>query len=281
MTENIKLIFEFNGKAEEMEFKKEELIFNIFQKYAERIGQTIEKLIFLYNGDLINPRKTLEDLSQGKNNIKLLVYELEIDEEENESIIKSKSAICPICKELCLINIKDYKIFFSNCKNKHKISNILFNEFDDFLKINEAKILCDKCNNKKSETNNKKFYKCTNCYINLCPLCKLNHEKENNKNHTFLDFDIKNYYCNEHQERYIYYCEKCKEDFCDVCKYHNIHKISFLYEFKKNINIEMNDIRIKIEDLKKEKVTNPLNILTQVIDNLEKYYNCSKNNRKL
>jgi len=133
MSENIKLIFAFNGKLEEMEFKKEELIFNIFQKYAERIGQTIEKLFFLYNGDLINPRKTLEDLCHDKN-LKLLVYELETDEKENENIIKSKNAICPICKELCLINIKDYKIFFSNCKNKHKISNILFNEFDDFLK---------------------------------------------------------------------------------------------------------------------------------------------------
>ena len=49
---------------------------------------------------------------------------------------------------------------------------------EDFLKINEAKILCDKCDNKKSETTNKKFYKCMNCCINLCPLCKLNHEKK-------------------------------------------------------------------------------------------------------
>ena len=115
-----------------------------------------------------------------------------------------------------------------------------------------------------------------NCCINLCPLCKLSHEK-NNKNHMILDFDLKNYFCKEHQERYIYYCEKCKEDFCDACNYHNIHKISFLYEFTKNINNEMNDIRIKLEDLKKEKANNSINILTQVIDNLEKYYNTSKN----
>jgi len=47
MSENIKLIFTFNGKVEEMEFKKEELIFNIFQKYSERIGQTIEKIFFI------------------------------------------------------------------------------------------------------------------------------------------------------------------------------------------------------------------------------------------
>jgi hypothetical protein len=39
----------------------------------------------------------------------------------------------------------------------------------------------------------------------------------------------------------------------------------------------MNDIRIKLEDLKKEKANNSINILTQVIDNLEKYYNTSKN----
>jgi hypothetical protein len=39
----------------------------------------------------------------------------------------------------------------------------------------------------------------------------------------------------------------------------------------------MNNIRIKIEDLKKEKANNPINIIDQVIDNLEKYYNTSKN----
>jgi len=249
MSQHTKIIFTFNGKEEEMEFEMEELISNIFKNYAERIGQTIEKLMFLYNGDLINSRKTLEELCQDKNNIKLLVFELETEEEDNESIIKSRNIICPICKELCLINFKDYKIFFSNCRNNHKLSNILFNELNDFLKINEAKILCDKCNNKKSETNNKQFYKCMNCYINLCPLCKLNHAK-NNKNHIILDFDLKNYYCNEHQERYIYYCEKCKEDFCDSCRYHNMHKISFLFELAKNN--EMNDLKIKIEDLKKK-----------------------------
>jgi hypothetical protein len=93
-------------------------------------------------------------------------------------------------------------------------------------------------------------------------------KKKNIKNHIILDFDLKNYYCNEHQERYIYYCEKCKKDFCDTCKYHNIHKISFQYEFIKNINNEMNNIRIKIEDLKKEKDNNSINILIQMIDNL-------------
>ena len=49
---------------------------------------------------------------------------------------------------------------FNNCKNNHRFSNILFKEFEQFQKINESKIKCNKCDDNKGETNDNKFYKC-------------------------------------------------------------------------------------------------------------------------
>ena len=51
----------------------------------------------------------------------------------------SKEIICPICKENCLIEIKDYKILLYNCKNNHN-SNYLLNEYKETQKINISEI---------------------------------------------------------------------------------------------------------------------------------------------
>ena len=179
----------------------------------------------------------LEDISGKNTEIKILVYEL-VNETNEEELKLSKDIICPICKEICIINFKDYKITFNNCKNKHSISKILFEEFKDFQKIIESEIICHKCNNNKNETTDNKFYKCFNCNINLCPLCKLNHGKTENKKHLIIDYDIKNYYCNEHGQRYISHCEECNKDYCDICENHYNHIIINLLFFKyiKNLN---------------------------------------------
>ena len=94
-------------------------------------------------------------------------------------------------------------ITFSNCINGHICSNILFNEFCDFQKINESKIICNNCNTNKNETIDNIFYKCCEWNINLCPLCKISNEKKMNKSHLILDYNIKRFSCNEHGERII------------------------------------------------------------------------------
>ena len=111
-------------------------------------------------------------------------------------IKKSKYVICPDCGENCLIDIKDYKIYLSQCDKGH--STILsLDEYPSTQKIDESKIICNKCNKNKTQTYKNQFYKCGNCNINLCPLCKANH---NNK-HIIIDYDSKNYLCNKHGER--------------------------------------------------------------------------------
>ena len=93
-----------------------------------------------------------------------------------ENIIKSKEIICPKCYENIFIKIEEYKINLFNCKNKHNINNILLKDYGN---IDISKIICDICKVKnKSQTYNNEFYRCNICKINICPLCKSNH---NNK----------------------------------------------------------------------------------------------------
>ena len=70
----------------------------------------------------------------------VLVYDTEIEIKEND-IIKSKNIICPECKESIKMEIKDYKINLYGCKNKHRIENILLNEFEETQYIDRLKII--------------------------------------------------------------------------------------------------------------------------------------------
>ena len=214
----------------------------------------------------------------------MIVNELDDDEDNGINLKQSKHIICPICNEICLINLNDYKISFSNCKNGHRFTNIMYDEFLDFQKIDESKIVCDKCKgkdkNKKSEVSNNLFYKCCTCNIILCPLCKSNHDNKYEKNHLIINYDIKNYVCNEHGERYISHCKECNKDLCDKCRYDNnhylYHKVSFLYEFKKKTKNKMNELRIKINDLTKQ-IPQNTTIFKKVIEKYEAYFNVANN----
>jgi hypothetical protein len=85
--------------------------------------------------------------------------------------------------------------------------------------------------------------------MNICPLCKLKHEKD----HILIDYELKNYSCNIHGEKYISYCETCNKNLCEICeiehKNHNYNSLTKLITNKEN---NTNELRIKIDNLKKE-----------------------------
>ena len=115
-------------------------------------------------------------------------------------MIKSKDIICPICKEICIYDIKDYKIKLYGCKKGHIINNIKLDEFNNKQNIDISQIKCDKCKNKsKANTFNNEFYLCNECKMNLCPLCISIHDKR----HTIINYDNKNYLCNKHNEFFL------------------------------------------------------------------------------
>ena len=94
----------------------------------------------------------------------------------------SKDILCPKCGESIIIKINNYKISLFNCKNGHKVNNILLDEYKN-LKKNfnvEIKYICDKHNKKYNNY-------CNNCKKNICESCDKEH-----KNHEIINFeDIK------------------------------------------------------------------------------------------
>jgi len=268
--ETIILIFNFDGKEEILESKRNKYMKDIIEQYLKTIKRDHKNCFFLYKGSMVKEELKIEEINNEDNEIKILVYEIEDNDKCEEKLKNSKYIICPRCKEICFMNINNYKINLFNCKNNHCFSNLLLNELNDFQKIDESNIKCNKCNINKSETTNNKFYKCLDCNINLCPLCNLSH----NKNHKIIDYEVMNNCCNNHGERYISYCKDCNQNLCDICDFSK-HNINFLYKFK-NDKESIFQLKNKLEDLKKENIDSDKK-LSIIIENIELYYNMVNN----
>ena len=266
-----RISFLYNGEAITTQCKIDE---NIFKIFSNIINKDLENMAFLYNGNIIKEDFDLENIKDYE--IKIIIVDFEFEREQKESLKQSKEIICPICNELCEIDINKYKISLKNCINKRCFPNLIINGFDDFQKINEKEILCKKCGNNKLEAYNNAFFICCNCNINLCPLCKNSHDKK----HIIIDYEDKNKICNKHGERYILYCKDNNENKCDLCDMKSQNNI-FLYKIFRNIAKvnNLNKLKIKISNLKNElkKNISNNNDLNLVIDNFDKFYNISNN----
>ena len=273
-------IFIYNGISTSIQCKKTEKMEDICKRCSNKINIDINNFYFLYGGENIDLKLSYEeiisedDLNRGK--MSILIYQNNSNANTNESNqniskIKSKYAICPKCKENCLLKIKDYKIFLYGCKNNHKTNNILLNEYDNTQDINESKIKCNDCNENKSQTYNKQFFKCLTCKVNLCPLCNTKH----NKDHNIIDYDKQNFICNIHKEFYNSYCENCEINLCMLCEenHYNHRKIYYgnIVPNKNIIEGELKEFRKKIDKMN-EKINNIINILKKISNYMEIYY---------
>ena len=253
-----------------MQCKRNENMNDILKRYSNKINQDIKNIYCIYNGNIINNNNIkIEEINNKENKISILVYDFN---NKNEEIIEkeSKDIICPICGENCLIEIKDYKINLSKCDNKHNINNILIDEYNNTQIIKEVK--CNICNKNKLEIYNNQIYRCCSCDINLCPLCKSNH----NKDHKIIDYELKNYICKMHDERYTSYCKECEKNICDICEFeHNKnHNLIYHKDIIKNKD-NINELKIKLDELKNE-INEIINKLNKIIKNLDIYYNINK-----
>ena len=136
-----------------------------------------------------------------------------------------------------------------------------------------TKIICNKCKEKnKSNIYNNEIYRCINCKMNLCPLCKLNHDKT----HDIINYDIKDYICEIHKETFIKYCNECKMNLCLSCnnmhKTHNnvIHYEDIIPDIDK-IKEDKKKIRNLIDNLNND-IKNIIKELNKVNENMEIYY---------
>ena len=269
----VNVIFLFNEEKAVMQCEKENKLKDICKNFVSKMGGNMNNLYFIYNGNPVNLELTYDEqvdsIDRNLNEMKILVHErnktIDIEELKNSKLI-----ICPKCQENCRINIKDYKIKLFECKNGHKTSDILLNEYEETQKIIESKIICSNCDISKSHKHNNKFYKCVTCKQNLCPLCVSLHN-----NHIIIDYDKINFTCHIHSQLYNSYCNDCKKNICKLCrKEHSKHKTTFFEQLipKENeIKQQLFKFRKKLEKLNYN-IREIMKLLSKVIENMETFY---------
>ena len=258
------VIFIFEGNNTIIQCNENDSMQNIIHNFVQSTGNEGNILYYLYNGNIINKELTFNEIANefDKNNKRMNVIVYKIDEDKNEII--SKDIICPTCKEIILLKIKNFKINLNGCKNNHNTDNILLNKYEETQKIDISKIICDICNkNNKGNTHNNEFYICNTCNKNICPLCKSYHDK----NHNIINYDDKNYICNKHNDPFNKYCKTCNENICIICE--NKHKDHNILDFK-DILIDKDDILKTQENLKNiiDDLKYKINILKEILDRI-------------
>ena len=170
--------FKYNGLSFIIQCNENDKIKNICQQFCEKAQIDKNKIFFSYNGKAgneFNEELTFNQMinSLDKNENKMTILVNNINEEKKESIIKSNEIICPKCGEICKIKFNNYKITLYDCKNGHETNNLLYDEYEKSQNKDLSKIICGNCNDKNMYNSfNKEFYKCNECNINLCLLCK-------------------------------------------------------------------------------------------------------------
>jgi len=188
--------FIYNGININIPCDKKDKMKDICEKFINKAQIDKNLVYYLYNGDKINEELTLEQIINNNNINKIKILVNLINEEINKNtIIRSKNIICPECKESIRIKIEDYKIKLFGCKNNHNLDNILLEEYEDTQYIDISKIKCEICKD-KNKSNSNEFYRCNQCKINICLLCKSKHDR----NHNIINYELKDYICEEHNE---------------------------------------------------------------------------------
>ena len=265
--------FTYNSKNTIIQCKDEDNIKEIFERFCTKAGIDINSVYFLYDGgNSINTNLSVSQVACNRDKLtksmSILVNETD-ETNNNPSIIESKEVICPKCGENASIFIEDFKIKIE-CRAGHKIRNIFFNEFKKTQFIDISKIICNNCisNNKKNSYENK-FYRCATCKKNLCPLCRLKHDK----NHCITDYELSNYKCEMHGRDYVSFCPRCKKDLCQFCekahKEHNLIPLGTISPSYQELKAKVDEIKNKIDKFK--------NSIEEIIERLNKikdFMNC-------
>ena len=272
MSESI-VIFVFRGADIIIKCNLFEKMKSVCQRFISKSKVDESILHFAYNGDFINPElnfiEQASEIDRKSGKMKILVIENENVKPIKNKIIESEEIICPICNESILIKINNYKIDMYKCKNNHRYDKLLFKEFINTQKIDISKIKCNLCNEKdKSNTYNNEMYICITCNKNICPLCRIGHDKS----HEIINYEKKNIYCFKHNELFIKYCKDCNKNICMQCEKEHSKHIIIYYGDILPAQYNENEFIDYINKLKKEisEITIKLN---KIIENIEYYKN--------
>ena len=216
----INIDFIYDGESNVIQCEKTQKFKDLCKKFTFKVKAENKSLLYMYNGiSLENDELCFDEIANSvdkqRNKMSVLVIENGTQILNNNCVIKSNKIICPQCKENIKFSIDDYLINLFDCKNKHDIGDIFLDEFELNQNINISKIICQNCKvYSKANVHDNIFYRCNSCKKDLCPICYSNHDK----NHKIINYDDKNYICEEHNNKYNAYCEDCKENICTYCE---------------------------------------------------------------
>ena len=270
--------FSCNGTKIIIQSNLDEKMKDIIQRYITKTEFKYENVFFLYNGESLNEdlsfNEIANELDKNRKQMNILVNTKEEEPLDKSFLKKSKYIICPQCKELINIYIKDYKIYLYECKNGHRFDEISFIDFEKTQYIDESQIKCEneKCQKSIIETYQNKLYICLTCKKNLCPICQTTHDKS----HYIIDYYQKDFICQSHCDNFTFCCKYCEKDLCSLCeKKHNQHKIisygSILPE-KEDLEKDLNNTEKTIIKFK-ENINQIISKLNNVVQNIDIYFN--------
>ena len=210
--------FNYQGSNTIIQCNTKDIMKDKFQSFLNKSKKDLNSVYFLYNGNIIEGTKTIEQISNKpdleRRKMTILVFDNEEDEENEKMLVKPKDISCPKCGEPAKVNLSEFKLFFQ-CKKGHNTGNILLSDYKDSQKVDISKILCGKCKSvNKANSYEHMFFRCLTCKIDLCPMCKSTHEKD----HDVIDYEEKNYICEKHNKYFSSYCETCKKNTCIFCE---------------------------------------------------------------
>ena len=103
-----------------------------------------KEIAYQYNGEKIKDENIIVSQLSSKKNFTILAYDSyapNIIIPNINSLIKSDYVICPKCKEVAILEEKEYKLIIYGCQNEHITNNILINEFNKLQEIDHSKII--------------------------------------------------------------------------------------------------------------------------------------------
>ena len=131
------IIFIYKGYEVPIQCSQGEKMKNVMEKLYQKLNVNKDNIYALYDGNILDQELNENQISKNLDNKKIiLVYDINDTFAKDKTIKNLNEIICPICNENCFIEIKDFKISLYGCKNNHKKTDILLNEYEETQKIN-------------------------------------------------------------------------------------------------------------------------------------------------
>ena len=181
--EVVTIEFEYNKIKTKVDIETEQLFQDAVNIYLTKEKLELDSLEFFYDNKKINLNDKIESLMTNINNDNDNIMPIEVISKNNNNLINLEKfdIKCPKCSLPCRIKIENYLIKLFDCKNNHKTENIeldKFNKIQKDIKVNQIMENNTKSYICESHQNPYTDY-CTNCKLNICSSCKVQHMNHN------------------------------------------------------------------------------------------------------